>query len=78
MLHGDERESVKQGSSASGKTIKHLTLTHTHYTHTTTISVQEFGAFDIEKYHLCLKSQLFRFITGFMSLIASVVLRPYK
>ena len=33
---------------------KHLTLTHTHYTHTTTILVQEFRAFDIEKYHLCL------------------------
>jgi len=30
-LHGDERESAqntKQGSSASGKTLKHLTLTH--------------------------------------------------
>ena len=67
-MHGDECESVKhakQGSSASGKTLKHLTLTHTHYTHTTTILVQEFGAFDIDKYHLCLKSQLFRFITGF-------------
>ena len=36
------------------KNPKHLTLTHTHYTHTTTIWVQEFGAFDIEKYHLCL------------------------
>ena len=68
MLHGDEHESVKhakQGSSASGKTLKHLTLTHTHYTHTTIISVQEFGAFDIEKYHLCLKSQLFHFYYGF-------------
>ena len=68
-LHRDECESVKhmkQGSSASGKTLKHLTLTHTHYTHTTTI------------YHLCLKSWLFRFIMGFMYLIASVVLRPYK
>ena len=35
-LHRDERESVqntKQGSSASGKTLKHLTLTHYH-THT--------------------------------------------
>ena len=54
MLHGDERESVKhakQGSSVSGKALKHLTLIHTH---TTTILVQEFGAFDIEKYHLCL------------------------
>ena len=40
--------------------------------------MQEFKAFDIEKYHLCLKSQLFSFITGFMYLIASVVLRPYK
>ena len=81
VFHWDERESVKhvnQGSSASGKTLKHLPLTHTHYTHTTTISVQEFGAFEIEKYHMCLKSQLFRFITGFMYLIASVVLRPHK
>ena len=81
MLHRDEHESVKhakQGSSASGKTLKHLTLTHTHYTHTTTILVQEFRAFDIEKYHLCLKAQLFHFIMGFMYLIASVVLRPYK
>ena len=52
--------------------------THSHYTHTTTISVQVFGAFDIEKYHLRLKSQLFRFIMGFMYSIASVVLRPYK
>ena len=60
------------------KNPKHLTLTHTHYTHTTTISVQEFGAFDIEKYHLCLKSRLFCFITGFMYLIASVVLKLYK
>ena len=40
--------------------------------------MQEFGAFDIEKYHLCLKSQLFRFIMSFMYLIASVVLRLYK
>ena len=32
-LHGDECESVKQGSSASGNTLKHLTLTYTHYTH---------------------------------------------
>ena len=40
--------------------------------------MQEFGAFDIEKYHLCLKSRLFRSIMGFMYLIASVVLRPYK
>ena len=60
------------------KSPKHLTLTHTHYTHTTTISVQEFGAFDIEKYHLCLKSRLFHFIMGFMYLITSVVLRLYK
>ena len=40
--------------------------------------MQEFGAFDIEKYHLCLKSQLFLFIMSFMYLITSVVLRPYK
>ena len=60
------------------KNPKHLTLTHTHYTHTTTISVQEFGAFDIETYHLCLKSWLFHFIMGFMNLISSVVLRLYK
>ena len=40
--------------------------------------MQELGVFDIEKYHLCLKSQLFCFIMGFMYLIASVVLRPYK
>jgi hypothetical protein len=50
-LHRDECESAKhakQESSASGKTLKHLTLTHTHYH----FSVQEFGAFDIKKYHL--------------------------
>ena len=59
------------------KNPKHLTLTHTLYTHPTTILVQ-IRAFDIEKYHLCLKSQLFCFITGFIYLITSVVLRPYK
>ena len=35
---------------------KYLPLTHTHthtHTHTITILVPEFGAFDIEKYHLC-------------------------
>jgi len=57
VLHRDEHESAqnaKEGSSALGKTLKHLTLTHQHtHTHTITISVQEFGAFDIEKYHLC-------------------------
>ena len=80
MLHRDEHESAKhakQGSSASGKTLKHLTLTHS-LTHATTISVQEFRAFDIEKYHLCLKSQLFHFNTGFMYLITSIVPRLYK
>ena len=40
--------------------------------------MQEFGAFDIEKYHLCLKYQLSHFITGSMYLITSVVLRLYK
>ena len=40
--------------------------------------MQELGAFDIEKYDLCLKSQLFCFITAFMYSIASVVLRLYK
>jgi len=34
------------------KTPNTHSLTHTH-THTITILVQEFGAFDIEKYHLC-------------------------
>ena len=36
------------------KNPKQLTLTHSHYTHTTTILVWEFWASNIEKYHLCL------------------------
>ena len=71
-------ETCKTRIKCLRKTLKQLTQTPTPYTHTTTILVQEFGAFDIEKDHLCLKSRLFHFITGFIYLIASVVLRPYK
>ena len=55
-LHGDERESAqntKQGSSALEKNPKTPNTHSPTHTHTITILVQEFGAFDIEKYHLC-------------------------
>ena len=56
VLHRDECESAqnaKQGSSALGKNPKTPNTHSLTHTHTITILVQEFGAFDIEKYHLC-------------------------